>query len=130
MGEKFYMELYCKLSGKADLLDHLHEIMYTIPIYILISCIPPTSRAFRFHMLRAHLEVNNYKNLEQRLEDFERNVDEQLIPITTDKPPAPSYLLQDKKCSSKNRIEQACYVLDVVALKLGTAYSFENDSVA
>ena len=65
VGEKFYMELYGKLGKKADSLDHLREIMYTIPKYIPISCMPPTSRAFRFHMLRTHLEVNTCKNLEQ-----------------------------------------------------------------
>ena len=56
-------------------------------------------------MLRAHLEVNTCKNLEQRLEGedhgFQRNVDGQLIPIITDKPPAPTCLLQDMKCSCK-----------------------------
>ena len=63
----------------------------------------PNSRAFRFHILRAHLEVNTYKYLEQRLEEedhgFEKNVNGQLIPIITDKPPEPTYLLQDMKCS-------------------------------
>ena len=58
MGEQFYMELYGNLGKKADSLDHLREIMYTIPKYIPISRMPPTSRTFRFHMSRAHLEVN------------------------------------------------------------------------
>ena len=48
MGEKFYMELYGKLGKKADSLNHLREIMYTMPKYIPISRIPPTSRAFRY----------------------------------------------------------------------------------
>ena len=68
MGEKFYMELYGKLGKKADFLNHLREIMYTIPRYIPISRISPTSRVFRFQMVRANLEVNTCKNLEQRLE--------------------------------------------------------------
>ena len=88
--------------------------MYTIPKYIPISRMPPTSRAFRFHMLRTHLEVSTCKNLEQRLEGegygFERNADEHLIPIITDTPPAPSYLLQDMKCSCEkpNRAGLLC----------------------
>ena len=65
MGEKFYMELYGKLGKKVDSLDHLREVMYTVPKYIPISRMPPTSRAFRFHMLRTHLEANTCKNLEQ-----------------------------------------------------------------
>ena len=59
--------------------------------------------AFQFHMLRVHLELNTCKNFEQRLEEedhgFERNADGQLVPIITHKHPAPSYLLQDLKCS-------------------------------
>ena len=69
MREKFYMELCSKLSKKADLLDHLLKIVYTKPKCVPISCQPPTSRVFRFHMLRVHLEVNTCKNLEQRLEE-------------------------------------------------------------
>ena len=103
LGEKFNMELYGKLGKKADSLDHLREIMYTIPRYIPISRMSPTSRAFRFHMLRARLEGNTCKNLEQRLEEedhgFQRNADGQLIPIITDKSRASTYLLQDMKCS-------------------------------
>ena len=68
IGEKFYMELYGNLDKKADSLDHLHDIMHTIQRYIPISRIPPTSRAFRFHVLHARLEVKTCKNLEQRLE--------------------------------------------------------------
>ena len=65
-------------------------------------------------MLRAHLEVNTYKNLEQRLEEedhgFEKNADGQLIPIITDMLPAPTYLIQDLKCRSEkpNRTGLLC----------------------
>ena len=118
-----YMELCGKLGKKANLLDQFRETMYTIPKYIPISCMPPTSRAFWFHVLGAHLEVNICKNLEQSLEEkdhgFKTNVTEQLIPKITGTPPALSYLLQDMKCGCEKRIEQAFYVLDVVALKLG-----------
>ena len=41
IGEKFYMELYGNLDKKADSLDHLHDIMYTIPRYISLACLPP-----------------------------------------------------------------------------------------
>ena len=83
--EKFYIELYGKLGKKADLPDYLREIMHTIPRYIPISRMPLTSRAFQFHMLCAHLEVNTCKNLEKRLEGedhgFQRNTDGQLISL-------------------------------------------------
>ena len=106
--------MYGKLGKKADSLDHLRDIMYIIPRYISISRMPPTSRALRFHMLRAHLEVNTCKNLEQRLEGedhgFQKNANGQLIPIITGKPPAPTYHLQDMKCSceKQNRTGLLC----------------------
>ena len=46
MGEKFHIEFYGKLGKKADSLYHLFEIMYTIPKYIPISHMHPTSRVF------------------------------------------------------------------------------------
>ena len=48
---------------------------------------PHSRTACRFHMLRAHLEVNTCKNLRQRLEEdhgFKRNIDGQLVPVMTD----------------------------------------------
>ena len=46
---------------------------------------PPISRAFWFHMLRAHLEVNTCKNLEKRLEEkdhgFQGNTNGQRISL-------------------------------------------------
>ena len=120
IGERFYLELYGTLGRKADYLDNLREIMYTAPKYIPISRMPPTTRAFRFHMLRAHLETNTYKNLEQRLkpEDhgFERNADGKIIPILTDKPPAPSYLLQEINCgcTKPNKAGMLCTICKCV----------------
>ena len=37
MGEKFYMGLHGKLGKKTNLLDHLCEVMYAIPINIPVS---------------------------------------------------------------------------------------------
>ena len=51
LGEKFYLEVYGKLSLKAD----LGEIMYTLPKYIPISGMPPTSRGFCFIQRLTHL---------------------------------------------------------------------------
>ena len=96
------MKLYGKLAEKAESLDHLREIMYTLPKYIPISRMPPTSRAFRFHMLRTHLEVNTSRNLFQSLPPelfgFKRLENGKLVPLITDLPPAPTRLLQEIKC--------------------------------
>ena len=62
--KKFYVEFFSKRGKKANSLNHLREIMYTIPKYIPIFPTPHNRRAFRFHMLPAYLEVNTCKNLE------------------------------------------------------------------
>ena len=94
------MKLYGKLAEKAESLDHLREIMYTLPKYIPISRMPPTSRAFRFHMLRTHLEVHTSRNLFQSLPPelfgFKRLDNEKLVPLITD---LPSYLITPGVCT-------------------------------
>ena len=52
MGEKFNMELHGK---NIESLDHLCKILHSIPKYIPISHMSPTSTAFQSHMLRALL---------------------------------------------------------------------------
>ena len=127
MGETFYLEFYINLAKKADSPDHLRETMHTIPKHIPISRMPPTMRVFRFHILRAHLEVNTYQNLEQRLEEedhgFERNPDEHLILIITDKPPAHTYLLQDMKCSCEKLNRTGLLCTRYSCAKAGLPYS-------
>ena len=51
---------------------------------------PPTSRAFHYHMLRVHLQVNTWH--------FKRDGNGHLKPIITDEPVEPQYLLKDMKC--------------------------------
>ena len=128
LGEKFFMKLYGKLSSKAESLDHLREIMYTLPKYIPISRMPPTSRAFRFHMLRTHLEVNTLMNLSQSLDPekfgFQKDKDGQLIPIITDKLPAPSRLLQEIKCGCQKPNRAGLLCTGCGCLKAGLACNF------
>ena len=54
LGEEFYIQLYGKIATKATTLDQVRELMYNLPNYIPITRMPPTSRAFRFHMLRIY----------------------------------------------------------------------------
>ena len=94
-------------------------IQYRNTYYLLLAphqenaSIPYATCAFRSEHLQS--------DLEPRLEEdhsFERNVNGQLIPVTTDKPPALFYFLQDMKCSCEkpNRGDLLC--TGVVALKL------------
>ena len=65
LGENFYIQRYGKVAAKAKTLDQVREIMYNLPKYIPITRMPPTSRAFHFHMLRIYLQVSTWKHLKQ-----------------------------------------------------------------
>ena len=54
LGQEFYIQLYGKIATKATTLDQVREKMYNLPKYIPITRMPPTSHAFRFHMLRIY----------------------------------------------------------------------------
>ena len=64
IGEKFNMKLHGK---KTDSLDHLSKILHTIPKYLTISHMSPTSRVFQSHMIRAHFQVKNCKNWKKKI---------------------------------------------------------------
>ena len=61
----------------------------------------PPSSTLSLHMLQLLQKMNTHKRLEQILEEhrLERNVDWQPMSIITDQFPAPSYLLQEIKCT-------------------------------
>ena len=114
LGEKFYINLYGKVAAKAKSLDQVREIMYNLPKYIPITRMPPTSRAFYFHMLRVYLQINTWKHLRQLLEfdkfGFFKDENGNITAIITDKEHAPKYMLQEMKCSCQrpNRAGLLC----------------------
>ena len=114
LGEKFYIHMYGKVVVKAKSLDQVREIMYSLPKYIPITRMPPTSRAFYFHMLRVYLQINTWKHLRQLREiekfGFGRDENGNITAIITDKEHAPKYLLQEMKCSCQkpNRAGLLC----------------------
>ena len=99
--ENFYLSLYGKLGEKASL-NNLREILYGLPKYIPITRMPPTSRSFHFHVLRAYLQVNTWMQLGTTLnaEDygFTKDSGGNIVPKITDRPVAPDYLLKEIKC--------------------------------
>ena len=103
LGEKFYINLYGKVAAKAKSLDQVREIMYSLPKYMPITQMPPTSRAFYFHILCVYLQINTWKHLRQLLEldkfDFFKDEKANITAIITDKELAQKYMLQEMKCS-------------------------------
>ena len=114
LGEKFYINLYGKVAAKAKPLDQVREIMYNLPKYIPITRMPPTSRAFYFHMLRVYLQINTWKHLRQLLEfdkfGFFKDENGNITAIITDKEHAPKYMPQEMKCCCQkpNRAGSLC----------------------
>ena len=102
-GGEFHIQLYRKIATKATTLDQIREIMYNLPKYIPITRIPPTKRAFRFHMLRNYLQVSTWKHLKSILDaehyGFYKDVNGFILPTITDKEHAPKYLVREMKCS-------------------------------
>ena len=116
MGEKFNMKLHGK---KTDSLDHLSKILHTIPKYITISHMSPTSRVFQSHDSCA-FPGEKLQELEEKDLGFERNFNEKQISIITENAPSTSYLLMKiLNVDAKKEMEQVRYTLDLVALKLG-----------
>ena len=114
LDEMFFMQLYGKAGNHADSLDDLREILYMLPKYIPIQCMPPTSRTFHFLMLRVHLQVNAWMYLQCTLDPlkygFKKDENDCFKPIITDKEVAPQDLLKNLKCSCRiqNRSGELC----------------------
>ena len=103
LGEKFYIHLYGKVSAKAKSLDQVRETMYNLSKYTPITRMPPTRRAFYFHMLHLYLQINTWKYLRQLLEfdkfGFFKDENGNITAIITDKEHALKYMVQEMKCS-------------------------------
>ena len=103
LGEEFYIQLYGKVATKAKTLDQVREIMYNLPKYIPITRMPPTSRAFHFHMLRVYFPSQYMETLKGGTGcescGFFKDVNGNILPTITDKEHAPKYLLREMKCS-------------------------------
>ena len=81
--ENFYLSLYGKLGEKAESLNNLREILYGLPKYIPITRMPPTSRPFHFHVLRAYLQVNTRMQLGTTLNAEKVMVSTKTVPKIT-----------------------------------------------
>ena len=102
-GEKFLIHLYGHFGRQVDSLDQLREIFCKLPKFIPVERLPPTSRSFRFFLLRVHLQVNTWIKLKMMLNPldygFVNDGTDGVKAIITDKPVAPVELIRDAKCT-------------------------------
>ena len=68
------------------------------------KCLLPTSAAARYHCLRVFFQINVWKgNTSLEPEEWGwKESDGQLLPVTTDLPPAPSKLIKFFRCDCKS----------------------------
>ena len=105
-------------SGKTDnKINHLRYTMYMNMIatrsrLLRPERLPPTENAARFHILRVHLQVMQWKSLMTtniKPEDWGwKIVDGRYKPVDTDLDAAPSDLLKVIKCSCKMEAGRPC----------------------
>ena len=115
LGKDFFIQLYGNVAKNAKSLDQVREIiMYNLPKYVPIKRMPPTSRAFHFHMLCIYLQVSTWRHLKLTLDiekfGFYKNADGYFAPTISDRDYAPEYLLKEVKCKCQNQTKKACYV--------------------
>ena len=84
---------------------------------------PPTIRAFYFHMLHVYLQADMWKHLRQLLEfdkfEFFKDENGNITTIITNKEHAPKEMLQQKKCSFQKQNRSGLLCTGCLPLKSG-----------
>lgn len=78
--------------------------MATSTKYVEAKSLPPTSAATRFHSLRVWYQIQDWKGKSGNLDpqDWGWSLqDQQLVPVKTNLPPAPTELLSVVRCNCK-----------------------------
>jgi hypothetical protein len=113
-GEKLMCLMY---GGRSN--DSLTQLRYTNWNQAIATAnqikpeeLPHTARATHFHALRVHLKVSRATTLDLSClnpSDWGwKSNDDQLIPIRTDLPPAPDFLLKVIRCNCKTSSRNVC----------------------
>ncbi|KAL8598844.1 hypothetical protein ACOMHN_015423 [Nucella lapillus] len=104
-GEKMLIILY---DGTAKSLDELRFKMLctkvaTGIVFLKVHSLPPTSAAAKNHSLRVYYQVQEWLG-NSKLNELDwgwKKVDNRLVPVTTDLPPAPAHILSIIRCGCK-----------------------------
>ncbi|KAL8561256.1 hypothetical protein ACOMHN_047112 [Nucella lapillus] len=104
-GEKMLIILY---DGTAKSLDELRFKMFctkvaTGTVFLKVHSLPPTSAAAKNHSLRVYYQVQEWLSNSKlnKLDWGWKKVDNRLVPVTTDLPPAPAHILSIIRCGCK-----------------------------
>lgn len=109
-GERLFVMLYNgRLTDNLDSLRHIRyqqKLMIGGKTQVQAKCLPPTSSAARYHSYRVYFQVQEWATLGKEPclepEDWGWELrDNQLLPVTTNQPPAPPDLLNMIRCNCK-----------------------------
>ena len=113
-GERFFIKLYGAI--RSITLDKLRYILYTRSISrsslssgLKLESLPPTIAAAKFHPYRSYLAVQQWivNNLCPADWCWQYR-DGSLVPLTTDRPVAPTRVLQIVSCGCKTGCRKTC----------------------
>jgi len=114
-GCQLLVALYTGQPGVHNLDKMKHstymKLVATSKTQILPKQLLPTERASYLHCLRAHLQVMEWQQLRIQTSPCDlgwETVSEKLVPIATDKDPAPKTLLNVVRCCSKVESRNCC----------------------
>jgi len=105
-GEKALVSLYGGKPGQT--LDNLrlhtfYQKVSASTTCVHPCCLPPSSAAAKYHSLRVYHQVQQWLGVTLPAEDWGWQIqNDQLLPMTTDLPPAPAYLLEAIRCKCKS----------------------------
>ena len=115
-GERIFVIMY---SGKNE--ETLNSLRYTRYLNLLATSkrtlrpemLPPTDRAAHYHSLRVHLQILKWKDLndirnDQAIDWGWKREKSHLMPVMTDKEPAPSDILKIIRCRCKRSCTTMC----------------------
>ncbi len=113
------LQLIASMYG-GKLTDNLNQLRYTNYCHltstathaVLPERLPPTVNAAKFHILRTHLQVLQWKSLMSCTADPEqwgwKLTDVKYVPIATDIEPAPADILNFVRCECNTTSRQPC----------------------
>ena len=114
VGERFLLKLYGAVRSTS--LDKLRYILYTRSVSrsslssgFKLESLPPSSAAAKFHSYRAYLAVQQWIGNNLGPTDWGWQYrDGMLVPLTTDRPVAPTRVLRIVSCGCKTGCRKTC----------------------
>lgn len=116
VGENFIMRLYGNTAKNVKTIDELRFYRYnTITACrnlhgnFELASLPPTKDAAKYHIMRAYYQIQKWIGNQLNPKDWGwKEIETDLVPITTVRPPAPNFIMNLIFCSCKTGCGNSC----------------------